>query len=53
MAPPRIRSWTIAIGELGAAVASRIASIASSSRASMKRDRWTASPRRSAAAVSW
>ena len=48
IAPPRTRSWTIVVGELGAAIASSIASIASSSSVLRKRDRWTASERCSA-----
>ena len=41
IAPPRTRSWIIAIGEGAAAIASRIASIASSSIVSRNRERMT------------
>ena len=48
IAPPSTRSWTIAAGELGAASASSMASIASSSRVLRNRERWTVNARCSA-----
>ena len=53
IAPPRTRSWTIVIGELGADTAASSASTASSSIVARKRERWTLRPACSPSAVSW